>query len=157
MKKHLNRASAFVAGFAALILAAGAWAHSLTVPHFRDDGDLIVNGSTGAGTAAFISIKNTTDQPLTVYIVYDIPDNDGQVIPQAAAPFGLKPRQQVSWRPIRDDPIEGAGRSVPNALNGSAPEGSVQIIWIGGAENADAVVGRFMEMSSHGDMAHVLL
>ncbi len=139
-----------------LTVAAVAWPHSLSVPAFRDDGDVIANGSADGGNAAFIALKNTTGDALTIYIVYIQPDNQGQTVPQAAVPFTLQPKQQITWRPVQSDPIEGAGRAVPDTLAGSAPVGSIQIIWIGGPDMKDAVVGRYVELSPRGDMAHVL-
>lgn len=141
-----------------LVLSSGplAWSHSLTVPGFRDDGDVISNGATGSGNAAFIALKNTTDQALTIYIVYTQPDNQGQMVPQAAIPFTMQAKQQINWRPATDDPIEGAGRAIPNTLSGSEPEGSIEIIWIGGPAMKDAIIGRYVELSPRGDMAHVL-
>ena len=76
---------------------------------------------------------------------------------QQAVPYTLAAYGVVNFRPAKDDPVEADSRAVPNVLPGLGSSGSLQIIWIGGAETASAIVGRYQQVSSGSDMCHVLL
>ena len=133
------------------------FAHSLTVPFFRDDAPPLSGGAPASGSAGFISLSNTTDNVVTMYVVYFQRNHNDDIVFQQASGFDLDPRQGVSWRPIQDDPREGQGRLVENVLLGLGPEGSAWIIWLRDEGGPKALAGRYVELTSAGAFAHVLL
>lgn len=143
----------------ALAVSLPAVPHVLQVPFFRDDGGAMTpEGPTGGiGAAAFITARNTSGDPITLYLVYQQPDPSGGVVMQQAVPYTLAAYGVVNFRPAKDDPVEADSRAVPNVLAGLGSSGSLQIIWIGGPEAASAIVGRYHEVSNGRDMGHVLL
>lgn len=151
MRKCLALLSAFVLG------ASTSFAHTLTVPFFKDDGTASGNGSISEGSLGFISISNTTDNTITMNIVYIQQDLNGDSVVQEAAEFQLVPRAAISWRPVGDDVSEGTGRGVPNVLSGFGASGSAEIIWLASEGGPGALVGRYTERSNAGNFAHVLV
>jgi len=132
--------------------------HQLQVPFFQDDGGQMSNHlPTLGGAAAFIAVFNTRGEEITMYLVYSQEEPSGSVIMQQAVSYKLAAYEAVIFRPVKDDPVEGRGRAVPNVLPGLGANGSLQIIWIGGPEMASAISGRFRQISLSGDMGHVLL
>ncbi len=142
---------------AATLSASEAFPHSLTVPFFRDDGGVM--GTTGPtnGGAGVITVRNTRDTPITMYLVYGQKDGDGGTQIQQAVPYTIVGKGWAQWRPAKDDAAEGAGRDVPNMLPGLGDFGSVVIYWTGGDSMTGALIGRYAEYSSRGSMMHVLL
>ena len=156
--KNGARKRAVVAIVAAALCWGGvAMPHTLTVPFFRDEGSTMGQSGPQTGAAGVISVRNTRDVPVDIYLVYAINDVTGDAnVQQATAPYTLPARGSVSWRPAQDDPAEGEGRNVPNVLAGSGNFGSVTVYWIGGDEMAGALVGRYHEFTSSRAMMHVL-
>ena len=140
-----------------LALSSNAvFAHSLTVPFFRDDAPPLSGGAPTSGSAGFISVSNTTDNVVTMHVVYFQTNHNDDVIFQQASGIDLDPRRGISWRPIQDDPGENQGRLVENVLLGLGPEGSAQIIWLRSEGGPGALAGRYVEFTSVGAFAHVL-
>ena len=132
--------------------------HQLIVPFFRDDGGNMVDSvPLLGGVAGFVAVRNTEGDPVTMYLVYSQQDPSGDVVMQQAVPFTLAAYAVVNFRPVKDDPVEGGSRAVPNVLPGLGDAGSLTIIWIGGPEMASALVGRYQQITSGSDMCHVLL
>ena len=148
-----------VVALAAAMTSSGvAFSHSLTVPFFRDEGGTMANsGPANGGGAALVSVTNTRPVPITMYLVYGQHDADGGTVLQQAVPYTLGAKASVTWRPVQDDPAEGAGRAVPNVLSGLGDFGSVVIYWIGGDEMSGALVGQYREFTSSRAMMHVLI
>lgn len=131
--------------------------HVLRVPFFSDSGGDLENGiPEGGGVVASIGIRNTLGQNMTMYLVYWQADPAGEPVMQQAVSFSLAAFGAVAFRPVQDDPSEGAGQSVPNMLPGLGDEGGVDIIWIGGPELASAVIGRYQQITSGSDFAYLL-
>lgn len=150
--------SSILAALAVALLPTSAVPHTLHVPFFSDGGGNMVNDiPQGGGVAASIGIRNTVGQDMTMYLVYWQADPAGQPVMQQAVSFTLAAFQAVAFRPVADDPNEGAGRAIPNMLPGLGSEGGVDIIWIGGPELASAVIGRYQQITAGSDFAHVLL
>lgn len=141
----------------ALLPAGTAAPHSLTVPFFRDDGGTMADSGPHDGAAALITVTNTRNTPVTMYLVYAQNDVDGGTLLQQAVPYTLTPKQVVRWRPVKDDPAEGSSRAVPNVLAGLGNFGSVVVYWTGGDETTGALVGQYREFSSRSTSMHVLL
>lgn len=139
------------------ITSNAVFAHSLSVPFFRDDAPPLSGGAPTSGSAGFISVSNTTDTVITMYVVYYQTNHNDDVIFQQASGFPLVPGRGISWRPIQSDPSEGAGQGVENVLLGLGPQGSAQIIWLRDEGGPGALVGRYVEFSTMGAFAHVLL
>lgn len=144
--------------FVALVLVCEVAAgHSLTVPFFRDTGSAVQQGGGPAtGSAGFIGLQNTTNNPVTIFVVYIQEDLTGKPITQQAVSFLLNARRAVSWRPAQDDPAENEGRPVPNTVAGFDDTGSVLIIWRKSEGGPDALKGRYVEFTSSSSFAHVL-
>ena len=132
-------------------------AHSLSVPFFRDDAPPLSGGAPTSGSAGFISVSNTTDNVVTMYVVYFQKNNNNDIIFQQASGIDLEPRQGISWRPVKDDPSEGPGRIVENVLLGLGSEGSARIIWLRSEGGPGALAGRYVELTSASAFGHVLL
>ena len=139
------------------ITSNAVFAHSLTVPFFRDDAPPLAGGAPTSGSAGFIAVSNTTDTVVTMYVVYSQMNHNDDIIVQEASGFPLEPGRAISWRPIQDDPGEGAGRDVDNVLLGLGPRGSAQIIWLRDEGGPGALAGRYVEITSVGAFAHVLV
>jgi hypothetical protein len=139
-----------------LLPADSAFPHSLAVPFFRDNGGTMENAGPTEGGAALISVANTRDEPITMYIVYGQKDGAGGYVIQQAVPYQLGAKEFLRWRPAQDDPAEGVGRRVPNVLAGLGAFGSVTIYWIGGDDMTGAIVGQYREFTSGSAMMHVL-
>lgn len=137
-------------------LSSVALAHSLSVPFFRDDAPPLANTTPTSGSAGIISVLNTTDNVVTMHVVYSQRNNNGDIISQQSSPFDLQPHQGISWRPIQDDPIENVGRGVQNVILDLGGEGSADLIWLSAEGGAGTLVGRYTELSSVGAFAHVL-
>jgi hypothetical protein len=157
MRRTKTRAISGVLALAAFLAGDIAAPHSMTVPFFRDDGDAI--GTTGpqTGGAGVITVTNTRNQPVTMYLVYTQNDVTGQANYQQQVPHVIGAKRTVQWRPVKTDPAEGDGQSVPDTLQGSGNFGSVTIYWIGGDEMNGALIGRYQEFSRGDTMMHVLL
>jgi len=141
-----------------LFAAAPADPHQLIVPFFRDDGGNMVDSVPQlGGVAGFVTVRNTEGNPVTMYLVYSQQDPNGDVVMQQAVPFTLASYAVVNFRPVKDDPVEGGSRSVPNVLPGLGGAGSLAIVWIGGPETVSSLIGRYQQVSSGSDMCHVLL
>lgn len=132
-------------------------AHSLSVPFFRDDAPPLSGGAPTSGSAGFISVSNTTDNVVTMHVVYFQKNNNDDIVFQQASDFDLSPRQGISWRPIQDDPSEGPGRMVENVMLDLGFEGSARIIWLRSEGGPGALAGRYVEFTSTSAFAHVLL
>jgi len=138
------------------ITSNAVFAHSLTVPFFRDDAPPLAGGAPTSGSAGFISVSNTTDTVVTMYVVYYQKNHNDEVIFQQASGFDLEPGRGISWRPIQSDPGEGAGQNVQNVLLGLGPRGSAEIIWLRDEGGPGALAGRYVEVTTVGTFAHVL-
>lgn len=145
-----------LAGLLALTSNA-VFAHSLSVPFFKDDAPPLSGSAPDSGSAGFISVSNTTDNVIKMYVVYFQKNRNDDVIFQEAGDFDLDPGQGISWRPIQDDPAEGQGQAVGNVILGLGNEGSAQLIWLQAEGGPAALVGRYTEYSNSGAFAHVLL
>jgi hypothetical protein len=147
----------FVSALAIAICACSETAapHSVTVPFFRDDGSTMENPGPVTGSAGLITVWNTRNQPVTMYLVY-VQNSVGGAVVQQAVTYTIGARRVVSWRPVQDDRAEGAGQSVPNVQQGLGPFGSVTIYWYGGGEMTGAIVGQYREFASGYAMMHVL-
>lgn len=139
------------------ITSGAAFAHSLSVPFFKDDAPPLSGGAPDSGSAGFISVSNTTDNVITMYVVYFQKNHNEDMIFQEASDFDLDPGQGISWRPIQDDPAEGQGQAVGNVILGLGDEGSAKLIWLQAEGGPTALVGRYTEYSNSGAFAHVLL
>ena len=139
------------------VLSTVAFAHSLTVPFFRDDAPAIGSTPPASGSVGIIGAFNTTDTVVTMHVVYFQTNNNGDVIFQQASPFDLEPLQGISWRPIQDDPAENLGQAIQNVMLDLGDEGSARLIWLKAEGGAGALVGRYNELSSAGAFSHVLL
>lgn len=144
-----------VTGIIALTSSA-VFAHSLTVPFFRDDAPPLAGGVPASGSAGFISVSNTTDTMVTMYVVYSQKNHNDDVIFQQASGFDIDPGRGISWRPIQNDPGEGEGQGVANVVLGLGPRGSAQIIWLRSEGGPGALAGRYVEITNAGAFAHVL-
>lgn len=134
-----------------------AFPHSLTVPFFRDDGGAMGTTGPATGGAGVITVRNTRDTPITMYLVYGQKDGDGGTQIQQAVPYTIVSKGWAQWRPVKDDAAEGAGRAVPNMLPGLGDFGSVVIYWTGDESMSGALIGRYAEYSPRGSMMHVLV
>ena len=142
----------FVAFVLAFVLCAStSFAHTLTVPFFKDDAPAV------GGSEGYISVSNTTTNVITMNVVYIQDDLNGEAVVQPAAEFLLSPRQAVSWRPVGDTLNEGKGRDVPNVLDGFGAEGSAQIIWLASEGGPGALIGRYSEQTNSRAFAYILL
>ncbi len=142
----------------ALSATSPAGSHMLTVPLFRDDGGLIANMAPGVGgIAGVVTVRNLRDEPIVMYLVYSQSDSTGDTTIQQAVGFTLGAYRVVGFRPVADDPVEDTGRGVPNMLPGLGGRGSLEIRWVGGAEMAGALIGRYQQISAANEFAHVLL
>ena len=137
-------------------LSSVAWAHSLSVPFFRDNAPPLGGTTPTTGSAGIISVYNTSDEVVTMHVVYSQKDGDGDPVIQQSSPFELQPHQGVSWRPIQDDPAENLGRGIQNVILGLSDEGSAELIWLSADGGPGTLVGRYAELSSSGAFAHVL-
>lgn len=141
----------------ALALAGAASPHSLTVPFFKDNGGDVQNASPGTGSAAFITVRNTRDEPVTMFLVYAQSDPQGNVVLQPAVAYTVEANTVLNFRPVQDDPVEGIGQGVPNMMPGLGDFGSLSIYWVGGAEMKNALIGKYREFTSSRDMMYVLI
>jgi len=140
-----------VFAMATMLVGSVAFAATVQVPWFNDNGGDVIAGSGGVpsgstGAASWIRIKNNHTASVTCTITYY--DRDGVMIVPTPNTFGLTAGQVQAWRPGRLDPAEGQGALVPNstATNGSAVitsdgpantlMGSVTIIKTTGNESA---------------------
>jgi hypothetical protein len=152
------KSSTFLAFALAVIAPAPADPHQLVVPLFRDDGGNLVNSVPDlGGVAGFVTVRNLRDETIVMYLVYSQMDPAGEAVVQQAVSFRLGAFRVVNFRPVQDDPVENVGRGVPNMLPGLGAEGSLQIIWIGGPEMVQALIGRYQQLSAANEFAHVLL
>jgi len=109
----------------------------LAVPFFLDNGTNLSGSMPTSGVAAFIGIKNMSAKSITLTIVYT--SDTGEDFTPVNNTVVLGPNQSLSWRPVADDPSEGAGQAVPNKTGGSSA-GSVLI-------TADGpITGRLVEL-----------
>jgi len=147
-----------VVGVLAVLGVSAAFAGSLFVPWFLDDGSTGTQGiPTAAGTScAFITITNTTGAPVSCSVFYRTPD--GSDVTPASNTFTLNAYSAVSWRPAVED--SGAGGSegpasvlVPNMASGD--KGSARIVWAGGT--AKDVQGRVAQILVNGNALAYLL
>jgi hypothetical protein len=126
--------------------------YTVSVPFYLDNASNLQGGVTPAnGTASFIAVKNTSDEPNTLVLTYS--DASGRNKTPANHLYELAPNSMVSWRPFADDPVEGNddGRRVPNAT-GAQPWGSVTI------EARKPITGRlFIEDGVQGSNAMMVL
>ena len=139
------------------IASNAAFAHTLHVPFFTDDGGALDETGPLGGSAAFISIKNNTNGPITMYVVYQQPDLNGDVVVQEAEPFTLGSREGISWRPVKEFSEEGAGINVPDIILGFSDSGAAEIIWLQADGDSTALQGRYTEYTRRTAFAHVLL
>jgi hypothetical protein len=140
-----------------LLASTSAVPHVIRVPFFTDSGGNLENGiPEDGGVVASIAVRNTLGQEITMYLVYWQADPANEPVMQQAVSFELAAFEAVAFRPVKDDPNEGAGRSVPNMLPGLGNEGGVDIIWIGGPEMTSAIIGRYQQITSGSDFAYLL-
>lgn len=140
MKKLAIIASVLVLG------ATVAMASSLSIPFFRDTGTNLSGGVPTSGFAGFIGIRNNTTRDIVVQVVYNALVNNA-FVNSAPATFLLQANASVSWRPVANDPAEGAGQSVPNMTLGSTA-GAATLSWTGGS--ATDIQGRYVEIGGGG-------
>jgi len=144
-------------GTTVALASTSAVPHVLRVPFFTDSGGDLVDGvPVGGGVVASIAVRNTLGQDINMYLVYWQADPAGAPVMQQAVSFELAALGAVAFRPVADDPAEGAGEGVPNMLPGLGTEGGVDIIWIGGPEMASAIIGRYQQITSGSDFAYLL-
>ncbi len=142
--------------FAAMmvVMAGVALASTLNVPFFLDTStDNVTN------IAGFIGVKEATNNPRTITVVYTALATSGLPTNQTVT-FFLGASQQVKWTPRTVNPAEGAGQTVPNmTIVGGI--GSTQVNIAGSARiiSAGAIVGMYHQINftRASDMAHVLL
>lgn len=140
-----------ILGAVAVVAVGAAFAASINVPFFLD------NGGTGfppaSGVAAFIGLHNNTGSPIVCEVTY-ISDLGVDLTPDANT-FTLGANASVSWRPAANDPgVEGGGAAVPNLKvvndGGGNPivAGSATISWAGTGTND--IQGRIANYSASG-------
>ncbi|PCJ60205.1 MAG: hypothetical protein COA73_08415 [Candidatus Hydrogenedentota bacterium] len=141
-----------------LLSSTTAFSHTLNVPFFSDNSGVVNQGGTvSSGFASFIGVLNTTASPIVINIVYLQTDpGTGDILVQAPQQYTLDAREGVSWRPMIDDPSEGAGLGVPNGNPSLSSSGSIQIIWSGGDNTNLSVIGRFVQIGPNQAFSHVL-
>jgi len=142
---------------ACLLATVPAFSHTLNVPFFADNGPNLFNGNVASGSAGFVGIQNTTQNPIVLNIVYIQNDINGDPVVATPQQFTILPREGVSWRPAQTDPSEGLrGQAVPGSDATYGPFGSIQIIWSGGSAGELSVVGRYVQLSTDNAFSHVL-
>ena len=139
------------------VMSSAAFAHTLHVPFFKDDGDALEGTRPVEGSAGFIAVSNTTNAPITMYVVYEQMDLNGDVVVQEAGKYLLGPGQGISWRPVKESPEEGPGVAVPDMILGFSDSGAARIIWLDAEGGAGALRGRYTEYTDQNAFAHVLL
>jgi len=116
----------------------------LAVPFFLDNGTNLSGGMPTSGVAAFVGIKNMSAKSITLTIVYT--SDTGEDFTPVNNTVVLGPNQSLSWRPVADDPSEGAGQAVPNKSGGNSA-GSVLI-------TADGpITGRLVELDGSNSLS----
>jgi len=161
------RKFAFVA-VAAVAVAGFAFANSLSVPFFLDNGDSGVYPTQGAANG-FIGLINTSSVDLVISVIYVSPDTSGN--PSNRTPtnntFLLPANASVAWRPGAIDPnSEPTGAGTPPDMTGArdlsgggfpAPgqsplAGSATIWWQGtanGGASERAIKGRYAQNNTN--------
>ena len=92
----------------------GAPTYSLVVPFFLDDAPDDGAWPPVMGTKSFIGVKNASTSAATLSVYYrDVSANDKTPTSNTRV---LNASSTVSWRPVGDDFVEGAGKDVPNCL-----------------------------------------
>ena len=135
----------------ALTVASVAFASTLAVPFFLDNG---AGTPLSSGNAGFIGIVNNTGENIAMSVYY----RDSDLINRTPAmnSFTLGANAQMAWRPaIADAGSEGPGVGVPDMNNlGDKKGGSAIMAWIGGAQD---VQGRYYQKGSDGSFGLYLL
>ena len=135
----------------ALTVASVAFASSLAVPFFLDNG---VGAPLTAGNAGFIGIVNNTSDPIAMSVYYR--DSDLVNRTPAMNSFTLGANAQMAWRPATEHAgSEGPGVGVPDLNNlGDKRGGSAILAWVGDPTN---VQGRYYQVRANGAFAMYLL
>jgi hypothetical protein len=141
---------------AAAVLVGVAFAGSLNVPFFLDNGGGGLPPATG--TAGFIGVHNNTGADILANVQYI--SSTGVALPTVSGSntFLIPANGSVSWRPVADDSTtEGPqGAAVPNMDPGALPKaGSAVISWPN--PGAQDVQGRYVEFTSTGSSNAYLL
>lgn len=136
----------------AMLGTSAAFAGSLAVPFFLDDGNAPLNGSPfpNTGSATFIALKNNTAQNITVSINYF--NSQGVSATPTNNSFILKAGTVLSFRPVANDSTAEA-TVVPNMTSGTS--GSATITWTT-VNNANDIQGRLVEYLTGRSHAYLL-
>ena len=133
-----------VVAMAAIFVGSVAFAGSLSVTFFNDNGNNAIAGSGGqpnggTGAATFIRVHNKTGATIVCTIAYR--DQTGAASgPTGTTTFAVGPGQVLAFRPSADDPAEGVdGQAVPNT-NAGKTNGSALVTWTGADSDIDGVV-----------------
>lgn len=132
---------------ATAVLCVGGFAFAATfpVPWFLDNGGLASGtGTPSSGTAAWMRIMNATSSPIVCTIQYKTAAGAAAGSP---ATFTVDAGAVRAWRPYADDPVEGAGRTMPNSTSSA---GCATITFTG---NAGDCAGSVTTIVSDGNMS----
>lgn len=138
-----------------VVMAGVALASTLNVPFFLDTS---TNNSTQV--AGFIGVKEASNTPQTVTVIYTAVNTSGNPTNQTVT-FFLGASQSVSFTPRTVNPAEDdVADTVPN-MTIVGPSGSTAVNIAGSARiiGASTIVGRYAQINftRSSDMAHVLL
>lgn len=127
-----------------------AFAGVISVPQFNDGGgNTNSNFFPASASATFIALKNNTSTTQTYTVLY-YSLTGGNRTP-AVNTFTIAGNASVGWRPVADDPNEGAlGQAVPNAT-GAGGSGSATILYSDSVDPSGRVfVNAGATLSSYG-------
>ncbi len=138
-----------VVAMAAMLCAGGAFAVSITVPFFSDDGAADGVFAPENNFKTYIGLLNVSEETREFAVTYfDV--NAGQDVTPAENTFSLGPQESIGWRPSTvDAAVEGAGADMPKMTSGIA--GSATIYWDG---NVGDAVGRIIQIGPGGASAY---
>lgn len=136
----------FFVATAIVLTASVAFAGSLYIPFFFDNGSLTAgrpNSVPFSGNATFITLANTTGSDIVLTVQYR--DNAGTQHSVGTYLLGAS-GGLAAFRPVIDD----SGNEIPGfpKMPGGKFAGSLQLTWPGGADSD--VVGRQVEINSNG-------
>lgn len=140
-----------------VVMAGVALASTLNVPFFLD-----TSTDNASKVAGFIGVKNATNAPQTVTVIYTAVNSSNTPEDQTVT-FFLGANEAVSFTPRTTNPAEDtAASAVPNMT--IVGPGTVTAVNIAGSakiigSSAGSVVGRYSQINftRSSDMAHVLL